>query len=197
MTVIYAGPVVDALVDLADPDAGYPAASPRVSAILDLRAAEAYANDRDTTARRTAIDTAFGHLSDPSPQHGDPAWSYWATDAQAHAQAGYCYLKLEDCPRARQHLRAALSSQGDQFSREGALRDALLAATYARQDHPDLDKALHLGRQAVTTLSDQVTSAHCVKHVYRLVFSLHPYRRDPKVRHFTEQARPLLRAYAS
>jgi len=177
--------------------AGYPAASPRVSAILDLRAAEAYANDRDTTPCRTAIDTAFEHLGNPRPQHGDPAWSYWATDAQAHAQAGYCYLKLEDWPRARHHLRSAINSQGDQFSREGALRDALLATTYARQDHPDLDKALHLGRQAVTTLRDQVTSARCVKHVHRLVVSLHPYRRDPKVRHFTEQARPLLRAYAT
>jgi hypothetical protein len=73
----------------------------------------------------------------------------------------------------------------------------LLATTYVRQQHPDLDKALHLGDQAVTTLSDQVTSARCVKHVHRLVASLHPYRRNPAVRHFTDKARPLLRAYAT
>ena len=177
--------------------AGYGSGSPRVSAILDLRAAEAYANDRDTRPCRAAIDTAFEHLTDPSPQHGDPAWCYWVTDAQAHAQAGYCYLKLEDWPRARRHLRSAISSQGDQFTREGALRNALLATTYVRQDQPDLDKALHLGDQAVATLSDQVTSARCVKHVDRLVTSLHPYRHDPKVRHFTDNARHLLRAYAT
>jgi tetratricopeptide (TPR) repeat protein len=177
--------------------AGYPAASRRVSTILDLRAAEAYANERDTGSCRAAIDAAFEHLTKPSPQHGDPAWCYWVTEAQAHAQAGYCYVKLEDWPRARQHLRHAIRLQGNEFSREGALRNALLATTYVQQEHPDLDKALHLGRQAVTTLSDQVTSARCVKHVHRLVASLHPYRRDPSVRHFTDIARPLLRAYAT
>lgn len=173
---------------------GYPAASPRVSAILDLRASEAYANDRDTRQCRAALDTAFDHLSNPSPQHGEPTWCYWATEAQAHAQAGYCYVKLEDWPRARRHLRNAIRLQGNEFTREGALRNALLATTYVRQDHPDIDKALHLGHQAVTTLSDQVTSARCVKHVHRLAASLHPYRRDPSVRHFTDNARHLLGA---
>jgi len=177
--------------------AGYPAASPRVSAVLDLRAAEAYANDRDTGQCRAAIDAAFDRLTKSSPQHGDPAWCYWVTEAQAHAQAGYCYVKLEDWPRARQHLRSAIGMQGSQFTREGALRNALLATTYVRQDQPDVDKALHIGDQAVTTLSDQVSSARCVKHVHRLVASLHPYRRNPKVRHFTDNARQLLRAYAT
>lgn len=102
-----------------------------------------------------------------------------------------------DWPRARQHLRHAIRLQGNEFTREGALRNALLATTYVRQEHPDLDKALHLGGQAVTTLSDQVTSVQCVRHVHRLVASLQPYRRDPSVRHVTDTARPLLRAYAT
>ena len=177
--------------------AGYPAASPRVSTILDLRAAEAYANDRDTTACRTAIDAAFAHLAKPGPPHGDPAWCYWVTEAQAHAQAGYCYVRLEDWARARRHLRHAIGLQGIQFSREGALRNALLATTYVRQEHPDLDMALHLGDQAVVTLSGQVSSARCVTHVHRLVTSLRPYRRDPAVRRFVDKTRPLLRADAN
>ena len=174
--------------------AGYPAASPRVSAILDLRAAEAYANEQSTTDCRRALDTAFARLDDPAAQHGDPAWCYWVNHAQAHAQAGYCYVRLEDWSRARQHLRSALRLQGNEFTREGALRNALLATTYVRQAQPDLDQALHLGDRAVATLSDQVRSARCVKHVNRLVATLAPYRRNHAVRHFTDNAKALLGA---
>ena len=173
--------------------AGYPATSPKVAAILDLRAAEAYANEQSTTDTRRALDTAFARLGDTGADHGDPDWSYWINEAQAHAQAGYCYVKLEDFPRARDHLRAALL-QSNEYTREGALRNALLATTYVRQAHPDLDQAIALGSQAVQTLSGQVTSARCVKHVRNLVDNLAPYRRTTAVRSFREDAKELLRA---
>ncbi|WP_141578822.1 hypothetical protein [Actinomadura sp. WMMA1423] len=72
---------------------GYPGASNRVTAILELRAAEAHANDQTaTTARRAtdirrSIDAAFDALSTDSPT-GDPGWSYWMTTTHAHGQAG-------------------------------------------------------------------------------------------------------------
>lgn len=175
---------------------GYPDTSPKVGMILDLRAAEAYANDKSTTDTRRALDTAFNRLTDTTPQHGDPDWSYWINEAQAHAQAGYCYLKLEDWPRARHHLREALRLQGNEYTREGALRNTLLATTYVRQDTPDLDKAINLGQQALETLSGQVTSARCVKHIANLVNSLAPYQRNPTVRRFHHDARDLLRTAA-
>jgi tetratricopeptide (TPR) repeat protein len=131
---------------------GYPNASPRVSIILDLRAAEAYANTGAVTECRRAVDTAFDRFTDPSPSHGDPGWTYWINPAQAEAQAGYCYVKLEDWPRAGFHLRRALQLQDDACTREGALRNALLATTYVRQDSPDMDQAIALGTQAVETL---------------------------------------------
>jgi hypothetical protein len=59
---------------------------------------------------------------------------------QAHAQAGYCYLKLGDHTRARTHLRHGLRLQDATYSREGALRQVPLATTYIRQDRPDLDQ---------------------------------------------------------
>lgn len=172
--------------------AGYPANSPKVAAILDLRTAEAYANEQSTTDARRALDAAFDRLSDTSSDHGDPDWSYWINEAQAHAQAGYCYVKLEDWTRAREHLRAALRLQGNEYTREGALRNALLATTYVRQANPDLDRAIALGDQAVQTLSGQVTSARCVKHVRGLVETLAPYRRNAAVHRFREDARQLL-----
>ncbi|MBC8093062.1 MAG: hypothetical protein H7Y15_14210 [Pseudonocardia sp.] len=172
---------------------GYPATAPRVSAILALRAAEAYANTGEVTDCRRALDTAFEHLRDNSPSHGTPAWAYWINPAQAHAQAGYCYLRLEDWPRARAHLRAALKLQGDGRTREGALRDALLGITYARQERPDLDQAAALGTQAVEILTTQVSSARCVKHVRRLRETLRPYRRSARVRQFDHAVEDLIR----
>lgn len=172
--------------------ASYPATSPKVSTILDLRAAEAYANNRSVADTRRALDNAFNRLTGSRPEHGDPDWSYWANEAQAHAQAGYCYVKLEDWPRARDHLRAALRLQGNEYTREGALRYALLATTYVQQSHPDLDKALALGDQAVETLTGQVTSARCIKHVRNLVGALAPYRRTAAVRRFCQDAKDLI-----
>ncbi|WFE64028.1 hypothetical protein [Micromonospora sp. WMMD714] len=172
--------------------ASYPATSPKVAAILDLRAAEAYANNRSVTDTRRALDNAFGRLTDSRPEHGDPDWSYWINEAQANAQAGYCYVKLEDWPRARDHLRTALRLQGNDYTREGALRNALLATTYVQQEHPELDKALALGGQAVQTLTGQVNSARCIKHVRNLVGALAPYQRTPAVRQFRQDARDLI-----
>jgi hypothetical protein len=44
--------------------AGYPGATPRIAAICDLRAAEAYACDHATTDCRRALDSAFDRLGD-------------------------------------------------------------------------------------------------------------------------------------
>ncbi|WP_326551635.1 tetratricopeptide repeat protein [Micromonospora sp. NBC_01813] len=132
--------------------ASYPATSPKVGTILDLRAAEVYANNHAVADTRRALDSAFDRLTDERPEHGDPDWAYWINEAQAHAQAGYCYVKLEDWTRAREHLRAALRLQDNEYSREGALRHALLATTYVRQDQPELNKALALGDHAVQTV---------------------------------------------
>ncbi|MEU3457047.1 hypothetical protein ABZ671_26100 [Micromonospora sp. NPDC006766] len=160
-----------------------------MSAILDLRAAEVYANNRSVADTRRALDSAFDRLTDGRPEHGDPDWSYWINEAQAHGQAGYSFVKLEDWPRAREHPRTALRLQGNEYTREGSLRNALLATTYVRQGHPDLDKALALGDRAVATLTGQVTSARCIKHVRNLVGALAPYRRTPAVRRFCQDAK--------
>jgi hypothetical protein len=168
--------------------AGYPGASPRVTAILHLRLAEAQANAHQHTPTRRAVDTAFNRLTDCPPPGGEPDWCYWITEAQAHAQAGYCYLTLHDWTAARTHLRTALDLQGPSFSREAALRKILLAVAYARQPHPDLDHAAALGAAAVTTLTGEVTSTRCAGHVSRLTAQLTPHRRNPAVRDFLDLA---------
>ena len=175
---------------------GYPGASPQVAAILDLRAAEAYANEQATTPCRRAIDDAFGHLDSAPDAPSTPAWSYWLDQTHAHGQAGYCYLVLHDWERARAHLRAAVRSQISERSREAALRHALLATTYARQDQPVIEQAVAYGTKAVTALESEVNSPRCVGHVGRLTESLRPFHRQHLVRDFLERSRPLVTSAA-
>lgn len=175
--------------------AGYPGATPRIAAICDLRAAEAYACDRATTDCRRALDSAFDRLGDAPSSSGEPGWCYWLDEAQAHAMAGFCYLRLQDWGRARQHLRTALRLQDLSCAREGSLRHILLAQTYLRQDRPEVDHAVSLASQAVETLTGEVDSARCVGHLARLVGDLAPYRRRPAVRQLTDQAAGLLTSH--
>ncbi len=171
---------------------GYPGATPRVAAILDLRTAQAHAYDRSVTACRRALDSAFDRLGDAPSSSGEPGWCYWLDEAQAHSMAGFCYLRLEDWNRARQHLHAALRLRDPNYRREGAQSQTMLAHTYLRQDRPEVDHAVSLASQAVQTLTGEVDSARCVSHLARLIDDLAPFRRRPAVRQLTEQTAGLL-----
>ncbi|MGH3852983.1 MAG: tetratricopeptide repeat protein [Pseudonocardiaceae bacterium] len=174
---------------------GYPGATPRVAAILDLRTAQAHAYDHSVTECRRALDNAFGGLSDAPSSSGEPGWCYWLDEAQANSMAGHCYLHLEDWNRARQHLRTALRLRGPHYLREGAWSHILLATTYLRQDQPEVDHAVAMATRAVETLTGEVDSARCVGHLSRLISDLTPYRRRPAVRQLTEHATGLLTSH--
>ena len=174
--------------------AGYSGASPTVTAIVHMRAAQAYANVNDRTATRRSIDTALTAMGGASPQHGVPAWSYWLDEAQIQEQVGYCYMRLSDWPRAREHFLAAISAQGNKKSREGVLRQALLASTYAQQGDPDA--ACKTGNQAIDALVNHVDSARCIGHIRRIVGHLRAFSELSCVREFAERARGLETAAA-
>lgn len=168
-------------VTLADTAiSGYPGASPRVAAILELRSAEALAGMGSDTECRRRIDNAFTRLASTPRSEGEPAWSYWMDLSQAHAQAGYCLWRLSDWSGARHHLATALHGQGPQYSREATLRQILLARTYLRQRSPDRDQALDLADRAVTALETDVDSPRCVSHLTGLVTDLMPYLRHSR-----------------
>lgn len=164
---------------------GYAGASPRVKAILNLRAAQAYAQIGDVATCRAAIDSAYDSLRDSAPETGDPSWSYWLDEAQANEQIGYCFLRLEDWGRARSHLRSALRLQGNPDTREGALRQALLAITYAREGEPE--RACQAGVKASDILAKDVDSDRCVGHIRNVQAALNPYRKVPAVAEFNER----------
>lgn len=170
----------------------HPSASPQVASILALRSAEAHAHAREPMATSRAVEDALSALERLPPDHGNPDWAYWMTSAQAHAQAGYSYMILGDWTNARTHLNNALRLQTSEHTREGALRNVLLALTYAQQNRPDLDRALAYANRAVATLTGQVTSSRVVRHVRDLHTVLAPFRRSQAVADFTEASRPLL-----
>jgi hypothetical protein len=89
-------------------------------------------------------------------------------------------------------LRTAIKLQTDGQGREGALRRALLALTYARQGEPE--RACEVASIAVDALSGDVDSDRCVGHIRRVQHALHPYRRLGAVNDFNERARLLLGA---
>lgn len=177
-------------VNLADSARiGYTGSSPTVAAILNMRAAQAYANLKDVTESRRAIDTAFSLLGGRAPQHGEPAWSYWFDESQINEQVGYCYMQLGDWDRAREHLAAATGGIEGGGNREGALRQALLADTYAQQGEPE--SACAIANQAIDILTEEVDSARCVGHVQRVSQHLRPHRKLAIVQEFNERVRLL------
>ncbi|MGH3544850.1 MAG: hypothetical protein ACRDPW_02830, partial [Mycobacteriales bacterium] len=136
---------------------------------------------------------ALDRIGDTPGESGAPDWAYWIDDAQANAQAGYCYLTLRDWPKARVHLRNALAAQADACSREGALRQILLATTFARQSSPELERATALGHQALETLRTDVRPARCEQHLGALAGQLRSYSRNPAAREFVAQVDQVLR----
>lgn len=87
--------------------------------------------------------------------------------------------------RAQSHLQTALRLQADRDSREGALRQVLLATTYVRQGDPE--HACQVGGQVVNLLASKVDSERCVGYVRRLQAALGPYRKVAAVKDFNER----------
>jgi tetratricopeptide (TPR) repeat protein len=164
---------------------GYPGGSPRVTAILNMRAAIAYASTRDVRECRAALDAAHEAFGATPPETGDPDWAYWFDEAQLNEQVGYCYTRLEDWERASNHLRLALRLHSDSSTRERVFTQAVLAAAYARRGDPE--QACHVASKAVDALARDVNSDLCVGHVRRVQQALVPYRRLATVKQFGER----------
>jgi tetratricopeptide (TPR) repeat protein len=158
---------------------GCAGASPRVTAILNCRLAEAQAKTQDANGCRASIDRAREALRAAPPDYGQPDWSYWMDEAQLAGQTAACYLYLADWDRAERHYTAAIRRQADPRGRESALRHVRLALVLARKGEPE--HACEVAGTAVDLLTDGVDSARCVGHVREVCDALRPYRRLPAV----------------
>lgn len=172
---------------------GYPGGSPRVTAILDLRAAEAHAQVKDVRACRTAIDSAHEMFGQASADTG-PDWAYWLDESHVNEFTGSVYLKLGDLKRAESHLRTAIRLPSSE-KREGTLRQAKLAIIHASQGEPE--RACQTAATAVDVLAEDVNSQRCVGHIRKVQDALRPYRRVPAVTDFNDRVGKLLAVSAT
>lgn len=174
--------------------AGYQGSSPRVTAIVHMRAAQAYSHISDATETRRSIEAAYSAFRDTAPSQGEPGWCYWFDEAMLNEMIGYSHLKLGDWGRAASHLRTALKLQGDEKVRERALRLTLLADTHALEGDPE--RACDAGNRAIDTLATQVDSDRCITYVKTLQDHLTPYHRVPAVKELKERVDQLTGAQA-
>lgn len=172
---------------------GYPGGSPRVAAMLDIRAARAYGKSKAARPCKEAMENAYSRLRDAPPETGQPAWSYWLDEASLNRQAGLSYLHLGDWANAQNHLAIAVRLNDDTvFTRDGAKSRAHLALAYARQRQPD--RAVDIARHAVDMLANEVTSTRVAEQVRQVRDALTPFRKMPVVREFEDRADQLLAA---
>jgi Helix-turn-helix domain len=169
---------------------GYGGQSPRIRAMVNLRAAVAYASAGEANPCRAAIDLAHDALRAQPATSGEPAWCYWMGETMANGLAGRCYISLEYWGRAQSHLKTAIRLHADPASRDATWNQAELATTYARQG--DVEQACQIGEQAVNLLAAKVDSASCVGQVRRLQAALSPYRKVAAVNDFNERVRTQL-----
>jgi len=169
--------------------AGYKGSSPRVSAILNMRAALAHAIKGDATECRRSIDSAYSAFRNSPPQSGEPDWCYWMDDAMLNEQIGTSLMWLGDYSPACNYLESSLRAEQNFQVREGALRLTRLATARARQGEPE--RACAAGTRAIETLSTQVDSARLIVMIRGLRNDLEPYRRVGVVREFGERVNEL------
>jgi hypothetical protein len=169
--------------------AGYKGRSPRVAAILHMRAALADAAKGDTAGCRRAIDSAYDAFRNAPPESGEPDWCYWMDEAMINEQIGTCHMWLDDYRLACDHLESSLRVEQNSQVREGALRLTRLASAYVGQGGPE--QACEIGRRAIETLSSQVNSARVTSLILGLRDDLEPYRNVQAVQEFSESVNEL------
>jgi len=148
------GQIRDAVTLAETAHAGYRGGSPRIAARLSLQAALAYSAAGESTACQRALDAAFNQVGSFRTEPG-PDWVHWLDEAQSHLYAGTCYLRLQLWDLARHHFDQALKMPDSYVStspNETAWALTRLAAVCVRQDHPDIEQAVDLARNACELL---------------------------------------------
>jgi transcriptional regulator with XRE-family HTH domain/tetratricopeptide (TPR) repeat protein len=172
--------------------AGYKGSQPRVSAILYMRAARAYAMAGDSSGCRRSIDSAYSAFRRTPPAFGEPGWSYWLDESSLNEQIGKCFFYLADYPSAREHLEISLRGDGnwqDTYARDSASVMIALANVHARAG--ELEQACKAGTQAIDILSAHVDSPRLTDKIKRLRDELRPHSQAPAVREFDERVSQL------
>jgi transcriptional regulator with XRE-family HTH domain len=157
--------------------------SPRLTAILHMRAAQAYAATGQLDRCRAAVDDAGTALRSTAPARQDPDWAYWLNEPHWHEMVGYSWMKLESWGQAEEHLTASLADATR--GRETALRQAFLGQVHAHQGEPE--RAAAAAGTALDLLLGDIDSDRVAGHVRKVSDALTPYDDLGCVRDFNER----------
>ncbi len=161
--------------------------SDRDGALLALFSAQAHARTGDLQSHAKALNQAT-ELFDRGKTKVE-GHAYWLDEAHVSCLVGRSFLVAGDPEQALRHLNLGLESY-EGYPRDRAEYCSWLAVAYVRQR--DAEQACATGDQAISLLSDQVSSLRTMSYLRDLRRELKPYQQEPCVREFTEQARELL-----
>ncbi|MGN2636515.1 hypothetical protein ACTD5D_10040 [Nocardia takedensis] len=157
-------------------------ATPRVTALVAMREARAFATAGMHRETSIALDRAWTALARGS-REDDPSWTYWMDETVLISEAGRCHLHLGDTVAAELQLSQGLAQLGDSASRDRVLYGLSLALTHARASagRHDIELACHEVTR-VLPLLPMVGSARCRNLIAALQVELRAHRRLPSVR---------------
>jgi transcriptional regulator with XRE-family HTH domain len=165
---------------------GYKGSSPRVSAILHMRAARSQAMLDDSPGCRSNIDSAYDALRNSPSESGEPDWSYWMDEASLNEQVGKCFLYLKDYSAARSYLEMALQTEGfANYYRDGVSVLIALANAHAGAGEPE--ESCAVGTRAIDALSGRVDSPRLAVKIKSLREVLRAYEQVPAVQEFSDR----------
>ncbi len=124
-------------------------ATPRVRAMLHMRAGRALSKIGDAWASAREFDAAR-HAYALGPCDADPSWAYWVTEREIEMAAGSAALDLKEPGHALTRFEAARSTQHDPT---GHTRDSVLYLSRTARAHletGDLDAACATATEAFT-----------------------------------------------
>jgi hypothetical protein len=155
------------------------AATPRVWAMLAARAARAHAQAGDAAACGAALARAEKAMAGISAGVEEPAWIYYFDEAELAAQAGACWLTLQQYHRAESELDNALRLQDPSYNRDRTIYHVRLARTELALG--DMERACSLATTALD-LARRASSQRSTWELGELQRELEPFRHDPRAR---------------
>ncbi|MGA5819914.1 sporulation protein [Kitasatospora sp. NPDC094028] len=178
----------DKAVDMAQGayDRGKRVAAPRVLAFIKLMESRAHARLGDAPAASAALRQSEQLLESIRPGTRDPDWLAYFTHERIAADATEIYRDLRNPRAALAWNRQADTMPQGSYTRSVGMRLAIVGTAYLQQR--DLDRGLHMGREAVSVLG-QVHSPRARSYVLDLIGALEPWRTEPRVLDFIHHAR--------
>lgn len=166
-------------------------AAPRVLAFAKLAQARAHAREGDARAAGAALALSESLLDSIGPHTQDPEWLAYFTHARLATDATEIYRDLANPKAALTWARQADAMPAGRFTRAVGIRLAVLATSHLQAR--DLTQGLQLGSQALQVLR-KVHSSRAHGYVRDITTALGPWRTEPQVADFTDQARTALAA---